>query len=333
MSIFHCIPEGCGRVLYQKYVVDSIKLVYPNHGVWTFRGKNLRVKHEQVLRPGQNPFCCTNVYDVEFTYKTVRTGHIPRTETYRNSNFVGDLDTSFGVNGFLVDNNTPRSPAINSIFFRSTPCDKTTGAYRNYETTGVFYYEVTSDINIIKWDFKYTQDTCQYDCRTTVTGIDENGEPINWEKDYYRCPEVIKGDCRLEETINEVEIDKVPYLQRIEVRNHGVGYAPIAAPLYKRYEIPSECLNIYNTDIWAAPIVLDTALAPGALYPYLFVKQICSAPGCPPPEYNVICDCECEKCPTNTCAVECGNNICCYDTSTGISVKQIEINKYCGDDI
>ncbi len=70
------------------------------------------------------------------------------------------------------------------------------------------------------------------------------------------CPEVEQLPCRLSDVIKEVEIDKVSYLQRIEVRNHGIGYAPIAAPLYKRYEIPSECLNIYNTDIWAAPFVL-----------------------------------------------------------------------------
>lgn len=336
MGNFYCIPEGCGRILYQRYVSDYLKLVYPNHGTWIFRGKNLTVTNEQVVRQGQSAFCCANVYDVEFTY---RTEHInpdlqapTRWETYRNSSFLGDLDTSYGSGGFLVDNNTPRSPSINSIFFRSTPCDQTLGAYRNYETTGVFYYEITNDINIIKWDFLYTLDNCQYDCRTTVRGIDESGESFEWVKDHFECPEVTRG-CRLSDEIRQIDIKKVPYLERIEVRDHGIGYLPIAAPLYTRYEIPNECLNIYNTNTWAAPFVLDTVAAPGFLNPYVFIAQICSDPGCPPPEYNVVCDCECESCPDGSCPVECGDHICCYDITTGKAIKEISINQYCGEEI
>ena len=335
MGNFHCIPKGCGRVVYQKYIVDSIKLVYPNHGVWTFRGKQLQVKHEQVLRPGQNPFCCANVYDVQFTYKTTRRmsdGRVlTRWETYTNHTFLGDLDTSFASNGFLVDNNTPRSPSLNSIFFRSTPCDKTTGAYRNYETTGVFWFEVTSDINIIKWDFKYTHNLCQYDCQTTVTGIDENGEPINWKKVYYRCPDIIKGDCRLEETINEIEVDKVPYLQRIEVRDHAIELATYPAPLLRKSAIPSHCLNIYKTYTLAAPNLSEYVPAPGVVNPYQFIQQICSDTGCPPPEYEVLCDCECKSCPDDTCPVICHGVICCHEKTTGKAIKSIPIDQYCGE--
>ena len=332
MGNFHCIPEGCGRVVYRKYVSDSIKLIYPNHGVWTFRGKQLQVKHEQVVRSGQNPFCCANVYDVQFAYKTTRRfsdGRVDtRWETYTNRSFVGDLDTSFGTNGFVVDNNTPRSPILNSIFFRSTPCDKSTEAYRNYETTGVFWYEVTSEINIIKWDYLYTQDLCQYDCRTTVTGIDENGEPFEWEKDYHRCPDVIKGDCRLEETINEIEVKKEAYLQRIEVRDYAIELFTYPAPLLRKVPIPSHCLNIYNTYTLAAPEILENTAVPGVVNFYQFIQQICSAPGCPAPEYQVICDCECESCPDGTCPVDCGDYICCYEAS-GVAVKSINRENYC----
>ena len=83
--------------------------------------------------------------------------------------------------------------------------------------------------------------------------------------------------------------------------------------------------------VTAPPFLQETVPLPGAVNPYVFIAQISSAPNCPPPEYTVICDCAmCESCPDGTCPVECNGHICCYDTTTGVAVKEIPIDEYCG---
>lgn len=53
------------------------------------------------------------------------------------------------------------------------------------------------------------------------------------------------------------------------------------------------------------------------------VKQICSTPDCTIPQYTVECE-GTRECPDETCEVECGDYICCYNAE-GISVKQFSI--------
>lgn len=56
--------------------------------------------------------------------------------------------------------------------------------------------------------------------------------------------------------------------------------------------------------------------------PINIIKQICSTCNCLPPQVIVECDPD-EECPPNTCAVDCGDHICCYN-SEGISIKSIK---------
>lgn len=68
----------------------------------------------------------------------------------------------------------------------------------------------------------------------------------------------------------------------------------------------------------------------GFFYSITQIAQICSPAGCPPPEYNYEClDC-CLPCPPNTCAVECGDRVCCYG-SDGVAVESIPIGEYCNE--
>jgi hypothetical protein len=151
------------------------------------------------------------------------------------------------------------------------------------------------------------------------------------------CPEVQKIPCKLSTTKKQIEIEKFPYLNRVEVVDYAydvrlgllidIGNYGL---LLVKSKIPSECLNIYNNDITST---IPTNFGNFANTPenlYRLVGQICSAPGCPPPEYQVICDCNnCESCPEGTCAVECEGQVCCYGFD-GVSVKSIALENYCG---
>lgn len=146
------------------------------------------------------------------------------------------------------------------------------------------------------------------------------------------CPEVEKIPCHLNPQSKQIEIDKFPYLERVEVIPWG--YENLGANVYRR-NIPSNCLNIYKN---TTPTIIPL---PGGIptpsnssidqdFNYGFVTQICSYPGCPPPEYDVLCDsCGCESCPDGTCAIECHGHICCYNND-GVSVKEIPLADYCG---
>jgi hypothetical protein len=93
-----------------------------------------------------------------------------------------------------------------------------------------------------------------------------------------------------------IAIQKAANLERLEINNTG---------------IPPECLNLY---------IIGTTTD--------FKAQICSSPGNPPPIYDVVCCAPCDFCPAGTCPVECGGQICCYD-SNGISVQSIALANYC----
>ncbi len=102
------------------------------------------------------------------------------------------------------------------------------------------------------------------------------------------------------------------------------------APIVQIDPIPSNCLNVYNNAIFVIPPPIDALKDPDAVPFDSFVDQICSAPGCPPPEYQVLCDsCDCENCPPGTRAVTCNGVVCCYG-SDGKAVKEIAPEDYCG---
>jgi hypothetical protein len=130
------------------------------------------------------------------------------------------------------------------------------------------------------------------DCQFKIT---KNGQTVHTETRAV-CPEIQKIPFDLSDVEKQIEIKKLADLEQIEINNT---------------DIPAECLNIYITG--------NTTQYQG---------QICSSPGCPPPKYDVICCGPCESCPDGSCAVTCGDRICCYDQN-GIAVKTISKASFC----
>lgn len=111
-------------------------------------------------------------------------------------------------------------------------------------------------------------------------------------------PEVQKILSSLSNQTKQISLKKTPYLETIEINQNG---------------IPSNCLNIYKNGNNLSN----------------FAAQICSAANSPPPKYQVICGCQgCESCPPGTCAIQCGDRICCYG-GDGVSKKSIALANYC----
>lgn len=160
----------------------------------------------------------------------------------------------------------------------------------------------------------------------------KNGQTV-YQEVRPTCPEVQKIPCQLSPIEKQIKIEKTPYLERIEVKNHALELKflpPSNTAILESIPIPPECLSIYKTYVLVPP-TFASGTYPGELtWAYEYIGQICSAPGCPSPEYQVICDCNnCDSCPSDTCPVECGGQICCYGKN-GISVKSIQLNNYCG---
>lgn len=148
------------------------------------------------------------------------------------------------------------------------------------------------------------------------------------------CPEVEKIPCRLNEQVKTVEIAKIPYLERVEVIDwaYDVLVTPVGGYVY-RNPIPSHCLNVYKN---GTAVIIPPVLAAPANYLdgdfYGFIAQICSAPGCLPPQYQVLCEgCECQSCPDGTHPLICDDIVCCYGDD-GKVVLEISKSDYCGEE-
>lgn len=326
MGIFHCIPNGCGRVLWREYLPPVVRWRYPGEEWQEIEGDSYDLDN----RPAQ---CCgswdiTVEYNVPGcnglrAYSGTSTKRIPYGTFQRLEYTLDNPFTSTVIQIVYYDCNQNvekvlyvwSSTGISSVV---PNCGDPLAIHDMPGST----YRVIDAVRI---------DAGRETCNTCWFTVYRGREIVHTElRD--DCPEVEQIPCRLSHVIKEVKIEKIPYLQRIEVV--PFAYQNIGLNLYSR-KIPDECLNIYdNLTATITRTGLDIPVPTNtAQNVYRFVKQICSAPGCPPPEYSVICDCDCEKCPDGTCSVECGNYICCYDTSTGKAVKQIEIEKYCGDEI
>lgn len=323
MGNFHCIPSSCAKVVYREYLAPAIRWRYPGEDWNEIEADDYQLEQSKyqcpifynlrVQRLADNGQPIGNSY---LTSPTVQ-GALGQMRLTDFGNFVRDLYPNDFPFRYLR--------ARGRSFFR---LEVKQGS--SFVSLGL-NNESSRGIDLIGFETVGGQpDNCG-DCTFTITS---NGNTVYTET-RSDCPEVEKLDCRLSDTPKIIAIDKLPYLQRIEVRNQLVNVIyvpPLNAPFLDINSLQHECLNIYNTITTAPPFLSDFVPLPGVINPYQFIAQICSADGCPPPEYQVICDCNCEECPDDTCAVNCDGHICCYDTTTGISIKQIAIADYCGGD-
>ncbi len=326
MGIFHCIPNGCGRVLWREYLPPVVRWRYPGEEWKEIEGDSYEVEN----MPAQ----CCGTWDITVFYK------VPGCNGGQEYSGAGVVRIPYGTYRrmeYRTDNPFTRT-LIQVVYYdcvqnreKTLPIWSSTGKSSVIPNCGdplAIHDMPGSTYRIIDG---VRVDGGIEECTQCFFSVYKNGVIVHSEV-REDCPEVEQLPCRLSDVIKEVKIEKTPYLQRIEVV--PFAYQNLGLNVYQR-AIPSECLNIYDNLTATIPpsgfgIPVPTNSAQST---FSFVQQICSAPGCPPPEYNVVCDCDCEKCPTGTCPVECGNHICCYDTSTGKAVKEIEIEKYCGGDI
>jgi len=144
------------------------------------------------------------------------------------------------------------------------------------------------------------------------------------------CP-TIESECELSDRQYVIQIEKEPYLQRIEIRDQNIQAYGLGGQLIDASPIPNECLNIYKTFVSAPPFPNNFVPVPSILNPYEYVAQISSDEGCPPPEYEVICNCQGSQCPSDTCSIVCGSTVCCVNGETGDLVTSIPLDEYEGE--
>ncbi len=313
-TFFHCIPEGCGQVFYREYLAPVVRWRYPGEDWQEIEGDDYSVK--------ELPAQCCGTWDITveyyvpgcnraLDYSGTRTVRIPYGK-YRRLEYQLDnpfVRTQIAVIYWDCWQNQEKSISVWSSTGKSSVIPNCGDAYAIHNQVDSTY-QVT-DVNRV--------DEAEENCNKCSLVIYKNQQVVHNEV-RSECPEVEVLPCRLSDSLKEVKVEKLNYLEGIEVVN-------FARDTLFTVAIPPHCLNIYKTSLQPSIIPLPD------IYPdYEFVAQICSDVGCPPPEYQVICGCDsCEFCPPGTCPVLCHGVICCHEKTTGKAIKSIPIDQYCGE--
>lgn len=318
---FYCVPSGKATVIYRVYNPPKLRYKYPD-GDWqeitALNGGQLTYTRER--EPGQ---CCPREYYVNFSIKIVRCFDMATiVNTTRDALVPGKIRGFYlglmpgritGTHFYAQIENCDGSISYRSIYSRISNFVTTGCPNKNGSTSNIYLPACSFTINSI-----VPEDQGLDNCGDCVFQVFEDGQLIFQQKNP-DCPQVENIPCSLSETEQQITTTKVPYLERFEVVDYGYGIIALPGGInIDYYDIPPECLNLYVSTI-TAPTKYGTPdnSAPN----YHYVAQICSAPGCPPPQYQVICG-DVEQCPEGTCEVDCGTVICCYG-SDGKPVKTI----------
>lgn len=323
---FYCVPSGKATVIYRVYNPPKLRYKYPD-GDWqeitALNGGQLTYTRER--EPGQ---CCPREYYVNFSIKIVRCFDMATiVNTTRDALVPGKIRGFYlglmpgritGTHFYAQIENCDGSISYRSIYSRISNFVTTGCPNKNGSTSNIYLPACSFTINSI-----VPEDQGLDNCGDCVFQVFEDGQLIFQQKNP-DCPQVANIPCSLSETENQIAITKIPYLERVEV----VPYAYEAFGLNTyRVPIPSECLNVYQSNITALIPPTEGVPVPTQISGYQFVDQICSAPGCPPPKFEVIC--QGKECPDGTCTCVNGNTVCCYNDQ-GIAVEQIPLDQYTG---
>ena len=339
-----CVPDGCARVSYRPYLPPGIRYRYPGEDWVSVDGDDYSLKKTYdfgnsgfyvyadatVQVQSSNPNFKYNGYGCNDTITirsrvTISGGEIL---DYELNDFVErdqvqlKLTTNLGIDfvEFQYPDSNGNFPSYLNRFSVpyigdcSEPEDPTSAS-----SVGV------KDVRNIRFEGISGNQPEIKSCTLTIT---KDGQVV-YQETRDICPEVEREQtCKLSDTWQEIKVEKTNYLERVEVVPYE--YKNFALGVYQG-KIPEQCLNIYKNT--TATIIPQFEGIPtpsnSAESTYGFIQQICSAPGCPPPEYIVTCDCDCQSCPDNTCAVFCDNHVCCADKLTGKTVIQIPLEDYC----
>jgi hypothetical protein len=326
MGSFYCIPSGCARIFLRQYRAGRLEYQYPGESVQTITpayGGQLGYTFE--LIPAQ-VWQCPVRYRVTWQTYSFPSSANCNDPTLINYSYIawgpiynvflavpfgncgGSKQLWLASHGLAPLPGSPRSPTpINELIASNTVYGR---------------FKDVLGLTAIRVDGQ--PDNCGTPAQC-IFRVFENGTILRFSRTALTCPTVQQFPCFLDEQTKSIIVSKFPYLERVEVVDYG--YEQFGLNLF-RSDIPDNCLNVYLNGVTALipPPVLPVPYVAGN---YRFIGQICSDEGCPPPNYQVICDCDCKDCPPNTCAVFCGDVVCCYD-SEGKAVETIPINEYCG---
>lgn len=353
MGNWHCVPSGCAEVVYQEYLPPVVRWRYPEEEWREIKADDYSFT-EKTICPGVphvfyyrnaiiNTFQCTltgwsNEFirsgwlgstSPPFTNFRLYSGNILIAYAATPEDWAGNIEKPFWSywrsSTFFCGENVPNHGTGRFFLY----CDSAVGKDHlilNSTSRGILPYGFQPDPNA-------NLSPCQNSC---VFKITKNGQTVHTETRSV-CPEVEKIPCRLSDQPKKIEIEKIPYLERVEVVPYAYSayrLPGLPAPIAQADPIPDECLNIYNNAIYVVPPNPEALNNPDSTPFDTFIAQICSAPGCPPPEYGVLCDdqCfECTECPPGTHPITCDDTVCCYGDD-GRVVLEIPKFDYCGGD-
>lgn len=364
MGNWHCVPSGCSEVVYQEYLPPSIRYRYPGEAWQEIIGAtDYSVKADWQYETTNNfnytftakarcstssppPGVAPNVPRAFVTGQEIElftVGALPGPIYGAEKTIVdGGLNVNINITylsrtgGNLTVANCAKRTIDQTLYTKSA-----TGSSVRVKNVAGSYSEpvVYGDI----YDIKFTATTTPpRACIVAVNNscvfkVTKNGNIIHQETRSV-CPEVEKLPCRLSDQIKTIEIEKLPWLQRVEVVDYfydvrwgGLIDSDNYGLLLSKGKIPDQCLNIYKNSITSIIPNDFISITNTPENGFDLIAQICSAPGCLPPQYQVICDCECQSCPDGTHPITCVSSVCCYG-SDGKVVQEIPIDNYCGGD-
>ena len=332
MGNWHCVPNSCAQVIYQEYLPPSIRWRYEDEDWNKIEGDDYALEEKAAQCEGANYRMIYQEWRPNIKDLGGSLMKFCGRQLYRFGIFIGRITNWYitNNNGDLLD---PEQLKLKVRFnVRETGFKLYIEHDNGRQTTKTFdgTYQL---IEPIRFQPIGNNEDC-IDCTLTISKNDR----IVHQEIRGTCPQVEKLNCRLSKEQKVIEIKKIPFLERLEVVDYRydvrLGYLNDNLEKYGfllvRQNIPNECLNIYKNNITSTIPNNFFQIANTAENNYQLIAQICSAPGCSPPEYNVECDCDREECPPETCPLICGDRICCYD-DYGKSIKEIPIDKYCGD--
>lgn len=329
MGSFHCIPESCGRVVYREYLPPSVRWKYPDEDWQEIIGAD-DYALEQINRPqmGKSYYLRASCQAEMWThgnfgeiyngivYPSIDTSSSGQTIDGAVSSELFEIYGQCPSNRFNTNCDIGRrdigarvTDAVDSKLFKATLWTQApfTGGSVSFAKSNYLKFGTIAEE---QFEYIATDGSTSYACRLIVS---KSGKILHQEtRDV--CPEVEKLDCRLGNE-QQIQIEKTPYLSGIEVLSFArdavrLRSNPFPTPTIRG--IPAECLNIYRAELFD---LLPSGAPDDPDEPVFgdFIAQICSAPGCLPPEYEVICNCNEYECPPGTCGILCNGTVCCYD--------------------
>ena len=227
---------------------------------------------------------------------------------YRNISWSVSCDEEEFNQPFYNRKSTSSSLGVTNLRNFGLELDTSYPSRKCYSTVDKCTFKATKCGEIV---YEETREVCP-EVNKYICGLDGNSkEEIEVELNNFEVLFIAKGVVNISEVFSILNILNST-LNMLPFDNFVLDYLKLE--LGGNLE---ECLIIFI----CSPNSLPTSSQIIDFSTIKIIKQICSDCNCPPPYFEVVCDTK--ECPPNTCAVDCGDHICCYN-SEGISIKSIK---------